>query len=306
MTPRMSQNSQHISDLLPAYINGKLDAASTERVRIHLETCGACRHELAAWEAVNGATQLASASGPAPSPLLMNAVWAKIDAQEKAIAPRNSIKRLVLHLGLVFSRQIPLIHKSIWIASILVNVLMCVLVFLGHAGARHNLNSVAAVMAFLTTIAAAAGVAFIYQAEHDAGYEIILSTPTSIRIVMICRMVLVVGYNLALAAITSAIIAITLGGTVWDFMHIWLGPMILLASISLTIAVIFGSLVSVVAALFLEILQAIITSFARTTPFAHFLHANLLQTSPTALLVALLLIVFAVYYAPRQPRLSNS
>lgn len=306
MMPRMSQNNQHISDLLPAYINGKLDAASAERARIHLETCEACRHELAAWEAVSGAAQLASASGPAPSPMLMNAVWAKIDAQEKAVAPHKSIKRLALHLGLVFSRQIPLIHKSIWIASILVNVLMCALVFLGHAGARHNLNSVAAVMAFLTTIAAAAGVAFIYQAEHDAGYEIILSTPTSIRIVMICRMVLVVGYNLALAAVTSAIIAITLGGTVWDFMHIWLGPMILLASISLTISVIFGSVVSVVAALFLEILQAIITSFARTTPFVHFLHANLLQTTPTALFIALLLIVFAVYYAPRQPRLSNS
>jgi len=59
-------------------------------------------------------------------------------------------------------------------------------------------------------------------------------------------------------------------------------------------------------ALLLEILQAITSSLAKTTPFIHFIHANLLQTSPTALLVALLLIVFAVYYAPRQPRLSNS
>ncbi|MGH2493160.1 MAG: anti-sigma factor family protein [Ktedonobacteraceae bacterium] len=306
MTPRMSQNNQHISDVPPAYINGKLDAASAERVRIHLETCEACRQELSAWEAVSGATRLASASEPAPSPMLMKAVWAKIDAQEKAVAQQKSIKRLALHLWLVFTRQIPLIHKSIWLASIMVNILMCALVFLDHAGARHNLNSVAAVMAFLTTITAAAGVAFIYQAEHDAGYEIILSTPTSIRIVMICRMALVVGYNLALAAVTSAIIAITLGGTVWDFMHIWLGPMLLLASISLTVSVIFGSVVSVGVALLLEILQAITTSLARTTPFIHFVHANLLQTTPTALLIALLLIVFAVYYAPRQPRLSNS
>ncbi len=306
MMPRMSQNNQHITTLLPAYLNGTLDAASTERVRIHLERCGDCRRELAAWEAVSGATQLASVSAPLPSPVLMNAVWAKIDAQDKVAAQHRSIKRGAYHLWLVLTQQVPLIHKSIWVASILVNILMCVLVFLGRAGARHNLQSVEGVLAFFTTVTAAAGVAFMYQAEHDAGYEIILSTPTSIRIVMICRMALVVAYNMALAALTSAIIAIALGGTLWDFMHIWLGPMLLLASISLAVSVIFGSVVSLVISLLLEIAQAIIASFEKTIPIAHFLRANLLQTTPAALFLALLLIVFAVYYAPRQPRLSNS
>lgn len=304
--PHISQNDQHISTLLPAYLNGTLDAASAERVRVHLETCGDCRRELAVWEAVSGATQLASASAPAPSPMLMNAVWVKIDAQEKAAAQQKSLKRAAYHLWLVFARQVPLIHKSIWIASILVNVLMCALVFLGRAGARHNLHNVEGVLAFFTTVAAAAGVAFMYQAEHDAGYEIVLSTPTSIRIVMICRMALVVGYNMALAALTSATIAIALGGTLWDFMHLWLGPMLLLASISLAVSVIFGSVVSLAISLVLEVMQAIITSLEKTTPVVHFLSVNLLQTTPVALFIALLLIVFAVYYAPRQPRLSNS
>ncbi len=304
--PRMSQNNQHISASLPAYLNGSLDAASAQRVRAHLEMCGDCRHELSVWEAVSSATQLASASLPAPSTTLMDAVWAKIDAQQKAAAQQKSIQRAAHHLWLVFTRQIPLIHKSIWIASILVNIFMCALVFLGHEGARHNLHSVEGVLAFFTTIAAATGVAFMYQAEHDAGYEIILSTPTSIRIVMICRMALVVGYNLALAAVTSAIIAIALGGTLWDFMRIWLGPMLLLASISLAVSVIFGSIVSVGVSLLLEIVQAITTSLEKSIPFIHFLHTSLLQTTPTALFVALLLIVFAVYYAPRQPRLSNA
>ena len=304
--PRMSQNNQHISDALPAYLNGRLDAASAEQVRVHLETCGDCRHELSAWEAVSGATRLANASLPAPSPMLMHAVWAKIDAQHTSAAQQKSIQGIAYHLWLVFTRQIPLIHKSIWIATILINIFMCVLVFLSHVSARHNLHGVEGALAFFTTIAAATGVAFMYQAEHDAGYEIILSTPTSIRIVMICRMVLVVGYNMALAALTSAIIAIALGGTLWDFMHIWLGPMLLLASISLTVSVIFGSVVSVGVSLLLEAVQAITASLEKTIPFINFMHANLLQTTPTAIFVALLLIVFAVYYAPRQPRLSNS
>lgn len=309
MMPRMSQSNQHISALLPAYLNGSLDAPVAERVRVHLETCADCRSDLAAWQAVSGATQLAaqqaSASAPSPSPVLMEAVWAKIDAQEKAAMQHRSFRRGVHHLWLVFSRQVPLIHKSIWIASILVNILMLVLIFLGREGARHNLHSVEGVLAFFTTIAAAAGVAFMYQAEHDAGYEIILSTPTSVRIMMICRMLLVVGYNMALAALTSAIIAIALGGTLWDFMHIWLGPMLLLASISLTISVIFGSVVSLAISLLLEVAQAVISSMERLIPAVHFVRVNLLQTTPLALCIALLLIVFAVYYAPRQPRLSN-
>src|SRR5579863_2855537 len=100
MMPRMSQNNQHITTLLPAYLNGTLDAASTERVRVHLERCGDCRRELAAWEAVSGATQLASVSAPLPSPMLMNAVWAKIDAQDKVAAQHRSIKRGAYHLWL--------------------------------------------------------------------------------------------------------------------------------------------------------------------------------------------------------------
>ena len=113
--PRMSQSNQHISALLPAYLNGSLDATGAQRVRAHLETCGDCRHELSAWEAVSNAAQLASTALPAPSAALMNAVWAKIDAQETSTARQKSIQRVAYHLWLVFTRQIPLIHKSIQI-----------------------------------------------------------------------------------------------------------------------------------------------------------------------------------------------
>ncbi|HYT27567.1 MAG TPA: zf-HC2 domain-containing protein [Ktedonobacteraceae bacterium] len=308
MTYQLSHYDEHILDLLPAYLNGRLEITNIERVRAHLARCEVCRLELSSWQAVQGTAQAVVASAPLPSLNIMNQVLAKIDAQEVQAQQRKrrSISRSAAHLWLVFKRQIPLIHKSIWIAAVGVSILMLVLIAFSGADLRHHLQNVETVLAFFSTVTAATGIAFIYQAEQDAGYEIILATPTSIRIIMICRMVLVIGFNFLLTAITSAIIAFTLGGNLWDFVQLWLGPMLLLASISLTVSVTLGSVFGVAASLIIEVLQAIFSSPERTAPVLQFLRMNIGQTTPFTLILAFILLAFAIYYAPRQPRLSNS
>lgn len=307
MTYQLSHYDKHIHDLLPAYVNGRLDTTDVERVRVHLARCEACRLELASWKAVHDTVQAVAAATPLPSLNIMNQVFAKIDAQEIRAQQRQrlSIARIAAHLWLVFQRQIRLIHKSIWIAVAGVNILMLTLIAFSGPDLRHHLQSVETVLAFFSIVTAATGVAFIYQAEQDAGYEIILATPTSIRIIMIFRMVLVIGYNFLLTAITSGILAFALGGNLWDFAQLWLGPVLLLASISLTVSVTFGSVVGVVASLVIEVLQAMFSSVERTTPVLQFLRMNIERTTPVTLIIAFILLAFAIYYAPRQPRLSN-
>ena len=305
MTHVMSQENQHISDLLPAYVNGRLDAARSEQVRAHLSRCASCQQELSSWQAISEATHMADAALPLPSSQVMENVWAAIDTPAmKTQGWTDMVKQAALHLWLVFKKQIPLIHKSIWIATPLVNVLMCVLVFLSLTDSQQHIRNIESVLALFSTVTTAVGTAFLYQAEREAGYEVLLSTPTSIRLVMICRMILVIGYNFALTALSSAIIAYALGGNFLDFMRIWFGPMILLASFSLAVSVTLGSIVGVVVSLLLEASQSLISSLERVA-FIHFIREYIWQTTPLTLLIALLLIVFAILYAPRQPRLSS-
>ncbi len=312
MTLHQHDNNVHIADLLPAYINHRLDPALIEQVQAHLAFCGSCRAELASWESIRSATQIATASQPLPSASVLHLAWGKIETIEHeqvlhAQQARHTLPEVAHHLTLVFRHQVALIHKSIWIASVLINILMLVLVFINGPDSVHqHLRSVETILTLFTTVATACGIAFIYQAENDAGYEIVLSTPTSIRIVMICRMILVMGYNMALAAITSFIISLLFAGNLWSFMQLWLGPVLLLASISLTFSVTLGSVFGVAASLVIEVLQALSNSLTRATPFLQFLRLDFWQTTPLTLLVALSLLVFAIYYAPRQPRLSKA
>lgn len=303
------QSSAHVVHLLPVYITGRLDASSSEQVRAHLTLCQSCQAEFASWQAVSQATRQAEAALPLPAVEMMSRVWDRLDALEiqRAQAPQRSLQGVARHLWLVFTRQIQLVHRSVWIASVLVNVLVLVLVFSSSPPGVHNhLRNIEGVLALFTTVVAAAGIAFIYQAEKDAGYEVVLSTPTSIRIIMICRMVLVIGYNFLLAGVTSSIVALFAGGNLWDFAQLWLGPMLLLASISLSVSVTLGSVFGIAVSLVIEVFQAWADSFQRLVPVLQILHENIGQTTPWTLLAALILLAFAVYYAPRQPRLATS
>ncbi len=301
------QDREHVVDLLPAYISGNLDAASAILVRDHLPECEACRLELASWEAIRDAAQLAMVSAPLPSAQILDQVWTRIDTSP---APEVVTRRwlpgyLMAHLWLVFRKQIGIIHKSIWIVSAMVMAFGCILIFAATAGNHNHIHEAQLLLALLASVIGASGVAFIYGAENDAGFELTLSTPTSIRIVMICRMILVVGYDLLLSALASTILALSYGGGPWEIIQLWLGPMLLLASISLVLSMMVGSVIGLLFSLILEATQALPTNIEQGLLGLQLAHPNLWQTNPVILLLAVLFFVFAILYAPRQPRLSG-
>jgi ferric-dicitrate binding protein FerR (iron transport regulator) len=56
---------KHVTDLIPAYLDGRLDEAGRADVRAHCEACPECRRALAESEAVWGMLDDLQAPGPA-------------------------------------------------------------------------------------------------------------------------------------------------------------------------------------------------------------------------------------------------
>lgn len=306
MTSQLPERQDHISDHLPAYANGKLDPLIAEQVNKHLSHCNTCQAELSTWQVIKQTAQYTVASEPLPSSSILDQVWATIDAPAlRVLDHQRLIPHAIAHLWLVFKQQVRVIHKSIWIASTLVGLLgFCFALFFSKQAPDHLYNA-ASILSLFTTVVAASGIAFMYGSDNDAGFEITLSTPTSIRIVMLCRIVLVIGFNFALSAVTSAILAISHGGGIWEVMQLWLGPMLLLSSISLTISFLIGSAFAVAITLLIEALQTVPISVEKGLLILQLARPDVWQTSPTILLLALCFFTFAVFYAPRQPRLTS-
>lgn len=303
MTAQIPRDREHSVDLLPAYANGQLDAESARRVREHLVSCEACRLELAAWESIKGAANLVYTSTPLPSAHVMGQVWAQIDAPQEARAVhRRSPLRSLRRYWLIFRAQVPLIHKSIWIASALVCLLGLILILLMGPNAIERRSWAASLLVLFIVVTGASGSAFLYGSSVDPGFELSIATPTSVRFVMLCRMALVLGYNCLLGTLASAVFAIVYGGSLWGMVQLWFGPLLFLSSLCLAISLFISSSFAVVCTAVIESLQSFPTGFAARVG-VHLPLLDLGPTSPALLIGALLLVVFAICFLPKQPKL---
>jgi hypothetical protein len=308
MTSQVPQEQQHVLGLLPPYVNGTLEQQSADRVHAHLLQCEICQHEYSSWQALRDAAQFAVSAAPTPSMNIMNSVWAKIDATPQKVSPLQwFLHHILLHFWLILKAQMRIIHRSIWIASALVILFGGVLasIALSTSLAHNHWQSVILFLSLVTTVTAASGSAFIYGTENDAGLELTLATPTSIRFVMLSRLVLVVGYDFTLSFIVSLAMSLIFGSSLWDIMQLWVGPMLLLSSITLALSLLIGSWLAMLVSFILEMIQALPLSMTQNLSVLQMANPTTWQTNPTVLLLAVLFILFAVFYAPRQPKLSE-
>lgn len=325
-------DQRHIADLLPAYVNGTLDPVGATRVREHLLVCEACRGELTTWETLRVAARSVVAAAPLPSANVLSRALAAIDREAagtqwagaghivsnkrgdladgrgdgdkiKGWGPLWSLVGFFVRLWLLCKSQARIIHKSVWIVTPLALLFGTVLSLIAIETGGARLHLAESVLSLVTALSAASGAAFLFGEENDPGLEITLSTPTSIRIVMFCRLALVLGYNIALAASASLIIAVAHGGSAWEIIQTWLGPLLLLSSIMLMLSVVIGSWFALLAGILLESLRALPGFFDQHAPLLQIVNPAAWPTNLTIVFLAVLLIVFAVFYAPRQPRL---
>jgi hypothetical protein len=159
--------------------------------------------------------------------------------------------RRLRYLAALVVAEARLIRLAVPIASALVMALGVAFVLLhaaagegpGGGAAANTAGTANLVLALIAPIVAATGVAGTYRSRHDPAAELVAATPTSGRLLLLVRIALVFGYDLALAVAASA--ALTAAGTAEmaslnALIGAWLGPMALLSSLSLLVAVRFG------------------------------------------------------------------
>ncbi|MEV0972221.1 hypothetical protein [Microtetraspora glauca] len=128
-----------------------------------------------------------------------------------------------------------IMHRSIWLASALVMA-----VSVGFALLRGD--SAQLVLSLAAPLIAGVGVAGSYDAGRGGrgtAAELVATTPTSPRVIMLARVTLAFGYDLALALLSSAV-ALAYGSApagMTSLVTAWLGPMALLAALGLLLAV---------------------------------------------------------------------
>lgn len=309
--------SDHVTELLPAYVGRTLDPRGRRRVQGHVRGCAACRAELFSWEAVAKATVASSERMPSAPECVMERVWAQIEGSETAAAPDrpaapeapagNVSTTVLIRISLAWQLlrgQLPLVRGGIWTVSALTMTLGCLVALL----ATNTAAAANTVLAVLAPVVAAVGVAFVYGPENDPSLEVALSTQTSPRSVLLARLTLVYGYDLVLALAATMALALaeeSLG--VWPLVSLWIGPMLFLSALALLLSLLLGATTAMLVALALWASRLAIAGDAGESLLTS-RGAELLETfwqaNPLLIPVAALLLAVALLSVPRLERLA--
>lgn len=207
------------------------------------------------------------------------------------------------HLWLVLISQARLIHKSVWVVCLLTLGISGALAWYLIGLSAQLISGAEVELALMISVTTASGIAFLCGAERDAGQEIVVSTPTSQSLILCCRTALVVGYNILLAFVLSLVLSATHGISLLEITQIWLGPILLLASLGMAFTVVVGSLYALFAVLLMEVVQMLQIRFSGSTVLLA--HNYLWQTNAMTLLLAGTCFLFALFYVSRYPRLGS-
>ncbi|MFI6798903.1 hypothetical protein [Streptosporangium canum] len=169
---------------------------------------------------------------PPPGPevvraTLMRSALDAVEAPAPAPAPPRPYRAWAL-----LTMEARILHPALWLVSALVMVA-------GVGFLMVKSDFAESVLALAVPLIAAGGVAGSQGPEQDAAFEVVAVTPTSPRVVMLARMTLVLGYDLALALAASVALS-PVGHTpqgLASLVTAWLGPMAALAALTLLLSV---------------------------------------------------------------------
>jgi hypothetical protein len=203
---------------------------------------------------------------------------------------------------LLLRSQTRLVHPVTWLASGLVIALGALVTLALYQPAQTGRTGAELPLVIVAPLVAACGVAFLYGLEADPALELQLATPVPPRLILLARLALLFGFNLALTLACSVVLTLTRAQiSLLPLIAAWLAPMTFLSALAFLLSVIFfDSLASALISLLVWMGMAL-RHFVEITPF--FL-PDLLRVSfyPAMLIVAPVLVLVALWLADREER----
>ena len=136
---------------------------------------------------------------------------------------------------LLLRAQAKVVRGEIWVASALVIAVGTLVTLLADGGAS---SASALPLTLVAPVVAAVGISFLYGAESDPALELELATPTSPRLVLLARLVLVYGFDLGLGLAGSVALAMLMPEvSLWPLVTTWLAPMSALSALAFLLTV---------------------------------------------------------------------
>jgi hypothetical protein len=280
-------------ELLAEYAAGTLDPARRGEVEAHLAACADCRADLAGWAGLAAAATREPIEPP-PGPELVYRVMVRSALAEPPPSDRPPAR---LSPALVVA-EARLLRLPVLVASALVMAVAVVLAATRTAAADGWAGDV---LALVAPVVAAIGISGVYGPQRDPAFEVVAATPTTVRLILLVRIALVFGYDLALALAASG--AVTVAGAdaagIPALVVAWLGPMALLSALCVLLVVWVGPDVAIGVALALWSLRVLAGSvFADGTGLAGFFRA-VWSTNPATGSATAALVLMAVVLAGR-------
>jgi hypothetical protein len=229
-----------MKEFLPEYAAGTLPTARHAEVTRHLGGCADCRAELATWQAMADLAVELPGEDIVRRALLRGVLTPDLPAAARGVAAR---RRWGLPLALLRA-QARLVPALLWVASTLAMAA-------GAAAAYRSTDGAAgSVLSLVAPMVVALGVVGVCAPDRDPALEVCAAAVTGPRFVLLARVTLVLGYNVALALAGSGVLwflGLRADGLI-GLVAAWLGPTVLLSSLALLAAVVVGAELAAAAA----------------------------------------------------------
>jgi len=299
----------HLDDAgLISVLNGRAPAWMSE----HARACATCHERLGTWTAIRGGALVAADESyrRLPTSVVSNALD-RSRVEERLAGPVcaavGSPRRRMVLVWLILTHQVPLVRRSLAAASAVMVVIGAMVVLVGGQGRAGTL------VTLLAPLAAAIGLALVHGTDVDPSLELTAATATSPRTILLARLVLVTGVDFVMALAATILATIVAPGVSFGaLVTAWLGPMLLLSSLSLALAVLSRPSVGIAVSLGLWAVRvaaggpddvAIVPRHLLTNAQAAAIRDAWTTSLPTVGL-ALALAIVALSMAPRRLRLA--